>query len=293
MLELRSLRHLVVLARRLNYVRAANELGITQPALSRSIQTLEQHLAVKLFDRNRGGVSLTPQGRLMADRAKLLLLDAEDLERQSKMFATGEGGSIRFGMAPMPAQALLQPILSKKLKNTPAVVNEVVVRDVEELWGLLLFGEIEFFVSPNRPLHDLSQAHVEQLGEFPLSLIVRAGHPLLAPTPEPARFPLLRSTWTGVLVPNELEPIILGPPNIIEDFAVLAQLTLSTDALWLSSAYAIRDKIEDGSLVEFFRAKPQIEVALYSLKRRSRSPVAEELISACHEQVRRLAMEHA
>lgn len=72
MLDLRKLRHVVVLARRLNYVRAADELGITQPTLTRSIQALERQLQVRLFDRDHGSVNLTPRGRSIAERAGLL-----------------------------------------------------------------------------------------------------------------------------------------------------------------------------------------------------------------------------
>lgn len=274
MLDLRSLRNLVVLARHLNYVRAASELGVTQPTLSRSIQALERRLKVQLFDRDRGGVSLTPQGRFIAERAAVLLVEAEDLERQANLSARAETGRVRFGMAPMPARTLLSRTLSDRLSIAPQVTNEVVVRDVEALWGMLLAGEIEFFVSPNPPLHDLSEASVERLGRFPLSLIVRAGHPLLQGASPDATYPLLRSSWTGISVPGAVTRFISGPPNIIEDFSTLASITAATDALWLSSAFAIDAELRTGSLREFFRAEQHIEVAMYSLKRRSRSPVA-------------------
>ncbi len=71
-----------------------------------------------------------------------------------------------------------------------------------------------------------------------------------------------------------------GKANLIEDFATLADLTLSTDAMWLSSAYAVRAQIADGSLVEFFRAQQSVDVVLYALKKRSRSPLAEAICTA-------------
>lgn len=288
MLDLRNLRHFVVLARRLNYVRAAEELGVTQPTLSRSIQSLERQLQVRLFDRNRGGVSLTPQGRVIAERAGFLLTDAEDLERYSQQAAQGERGRICFGMAPMPAHALLRQVLSDRLNVAPNVTNEVVVRDVEALWGMLLAGEIEFFVCPDRPLHDLSQARVEVLGSFPLSVIVRAGHPLLESQREGERFPLLRSSWAGVSIPHEIQQRILGAANVVEDFATLAGITASTDALWLSSAYAVRRELESGSLVELLRAQQRFDVALYTLKRRSLSPLAEAIAALLRDHIRTL-----
>lgn len=287
MIDLRSLRHLVALARRLSYVRAAEDLGITQPTLTRSIQVLERELQVRLFDRDRGQVSLTPQGRQIAERAAILLADAEALEASARASGRGESGRIRFGLAPMPASAVLPKVLTDRLARTPEVINEVVVRDVEALWAMLVSGEIEFFVSPNPPLHELSQVRAEVLGTFPLSLIVRAGHPLLTGGAG-GPYPLLRSSWTGISIPDEITPHVLGRPNVIEDFGALASLTASTDSIWLASAFAIPEQIAAGSLVELLRAPLNVDVVAYSLRRRTRSPLALSTIKAFEAQVREL-----
>lgn len=286
MIELRRLRHLVVLARCLNYVRAADELGITQPTLSRSIQALERQLKTQLFDRDRGGVSLTAQGRFIVERATTLLSDADDLQHHSKLAAQGEGGRLCFGMSPMPARALLSKVLSDRLNAAPNVTNEVVVRDVEPLWGMLIGGEIEFFVSADIPLQDLALAKAELLGNFPLSVIVRAGHPLLGSAPEEARYPLLRSSWSGLSVPDEAQQRVLGSANIVEDFAALARVTAVTDAMWLSSAYAIEAEMRDGSLVELLRARQHIEVKMYTLARRVPSPLANSMAAVLRHHVK-------
>src|SRR5579864_7449308 len=106
-LELRNLRYLVTLSRRLSYARAAEDLGITQSALSRSIQTLEEHFAVRLFDRSRSGVRPTGAGSRILERAQALLANADDLERNFREEAAGESGTLTFGMAHVPARALL------------------------------------------------------------------------------------------------------------------------------------------------------------------------------------------
>ncbi|MFT3964675.1 MAG: LysR family transcriptional regulator [Sphingobium sp.] len=278
MLELRHLRNLAVLAQRLNYARAAEELGITQPTLTRSIQALERHLGVRLFDRDRSGVSLTPQGRGIAERAGFLLADADELERQSLLSAAGEAGRIRFGMAPMPARALLSRVLSDRLKEAPDVANEVVVRDVQALWGLLTAGEIEFFVSQDGLLHDVSAARIDLLGHFPLSLIVRAGHPLLSGGDPKARFPILRSSWAGLPLPPGIRGNVRGAPNVVEDFGTLAAVTASTDAIWFSSAHAVARELAEGSLRELPMGHGQhVRVVIYTLARRSLSPLAQSL----------------
>lgn len=297
MLELRNLRHLVTLSRYLNYARAAEDLGITQPTLSRSIQSLERQLGVRLFDRDRGGVSLTAQGRLVTERASVVLADTDDLERQSHLSATGDAGRIRFGMAPMPARALLTDVLAERLEAAPDVTNEVVVRDVEALWGLLTTGEIEFFVSQDGLIPDVSPARVELLGHFPLCLIVRAGHPLLHDAGPDDRFPIVRANWGGVPLPSEIQHRVRGAPNVIEDFSSLPGIAAASDAIWFTSAFAASEALAAGRLCELPRpaGEPSLEVrvSMYSLARRSLSPLATAFRKAFRHHVRAMGQDRA
>jgi DNA-binding transcriptional LysR family regulator len=284
MLELRSLRNLVVLARRLNYARAAEELGISQPTLSRSIQALERELGTRLFDRDRGGVALTPQGRLAADRAGVVLADVDNLQQLSQLSTEARAGRIRFGMTPMPARALLAGVLAERIEMAPDVSHEAMVRDVAALWALLVAGEIEFFVSQDGLLPDTAQARIDLLGNFPLCLIVRAGHPLLHGAPIGTRYPLVRSTWAGLPLPATIRDRVRGTPNIIEDFSALAGITAATDAIWFSSAYAAFEELRTGSLRELPQpadeAQVAVRVVMYTLVRRSVSPLAHSLRKA-------------
>ncbi len=294
MLELRALRNMIVLARRLNYARAAEELEITQPTLTRSIQALERHLGVRLFDRDRSGVSLTSQGRMVAERAGFLIADAGELEHQSHLSAEAEVGRIRFGMAPMPARALLSRLLSDRLRVAPEVANEVVVRDVQALWALLLAGEIEFFVSQDGLIQDVAQARIEPLGLFPLSLIVRAGHPLLsgllADGRFKGRFPILRSSWAGLPLPPEIVDHVHGSPNVVEDFGTLAATTAASDAVWFSSTYAVAEELEAGTLHELpHQYRQDVRVVMYTLARRTLSPVGQALKKLLRHHIRLLA----
>jgi DNA-binding transcriptional LysR family regulator len=292
MLQLRSLRHLVMLARRLNFARAAEELGISQSALSRSIQALEAQLGMRLFDRDRAGVSLTPQGEQMVERAGTLLADADDFEHHARLNALGAAGRIRFGIGPMPARALLPLVRADRLRDAPDMTNDVVVRDVDGLWALLLAGDVEFFVSQEGLLADATQARIETLGHFPLSLIVRAGHPLLAGDCPGATFPMVRSSWVGLPLPPEIRSRVRGAAHIIEDFGSLAAVTAATDAIWFSSTYAVTGELAAGRLCELPRPAEvtplEVRIGMYTLARRSPSPAARAFRQAFRLHIRDL-----
>src|SRR5689334_16184028 len=95
--DLTRLRHIVAIADTGSFSRAAEEVRITQPALSRSIATFEQRHGVRLFHRGRGGVSVTPAGALVIEQARTMLAAAGDLERSLRLFGKGEAGRVAFG----------------------------------------------------------------------------------------------------------------------------------------------------------------------------------------------------
>lgn len=293
-MDLRNLRHLVAIARRLSFSRAAEDLGLSQSALTRSIQSLERQAGMRLFDRDRTKVSVTPLGSIVVERASALLADADDFERMLRQTARGEEGRLCFGMAPLPAWTLLPNALSEWINAAPALTNEVVVRNVEALWPLLIAGDIEFFVSVEGQVPDAPPVRAETLGLFPFTLIVRAGHPLLLGNCPGATFPVLISSRGGIDVTllADLRDWAAGPPHVIEDYNTLVSLTKTTDAIWVSSAYSVIRDLEskmlfaldllNGSAPENFR------MVMYSLDRRSQSPGMLRLKQALRQRIRDL-----
>lgn len=283
MFELRRLRYLVTLSMRLNYARAADDLGITQSALSRAIQSLEREMGMRLFDRDQSGVRLTPEGQRVVEKAEALLASAKDFEHQVKMTARRLEGRIRFGMAPVVMQALLPATIPARLRAAPDFIHEAVVREPETLWHMLTAREIEFFVSPDWEMPEALPTRVDVLGEFPLSLAVRSGHPLLVNRASGQRFPVLVSAFGSKAgqLPVPLAYATPGGPHLFEDSATLNQLTQESDAIWMTSAYAIAKDLADGTLAELpwpDGATPgTFRVSMYSLERRSLSPSAIEL----------------
>ena len=94
-MEIRVLKYFLTIAREENITRAAEQLHITQPTLSRQIMQLEEELGVRLFQRNRVNVVLTEEGRLLRRRAQEILELADKAEQeiiQNRETVAGEIG---------------------------------------------------------------------------------------------------------------------------------------------------------------------------------------------------------
>lgn len=297
MLELRRLRYLVVLAKRLSYSRAAEDLGLSQSALSRAIQSLERELDVRLFDRDRAGVMLTEQGRWIVEKAEELLTSATDFEHQVGFVAKGAEGRTRFGLSPVPAPALL-PALAPRLRNMPGFVHEVIVGEVEALWLKLALGEIEFMICSEWnsawPIPEGMPVRKESLGHFPTSLIGRKGHPLLEAQCGRKDFPLLISNRIGVSSEATIAVLerFASSLQVMSDLTAARVLVRETDAIWLTSSYVVAEALVDGVLAELPLPTEiegqSFEIFMYSLVRRTKSPSAIEIEDVFRRQIEAL-----
>lgn len=286
-MEIRPLRHVAALARRLSYKDAAMDLGLTQPALTRSIQVTEERFSLKLFDRDRSGVRLTSAGRSFLKRAELLLREADDFQRTAQRISDGSEGEIAFGMAPLAAKACLPELVNELLAESPNLKVSIPVREANALLPLLIAEELEFIICTEDQIPSSSPVRSVRLGSFSPSFIVRAGHPLLTKrNTDATEFPLIASSPYrpgdgpyGTLGIDARR----GPQLVIEDNEALARLAQTSDVIWFSSSLAAPNEISSGVLVELPRprdcGKSMFHIAMYCLDRRTESPA---MIRAIH-----------
>lgn len=120
-MELRQLRQFVVLAERLSFRRAAEQLNIAQPPLSVSIAKLEAELNSKLFERHAHGVSLTPAGEAALPFAREALARSDEMREAVGAVVTGKHGQLRVGFVSSASYSLVPRIVARFRDAYPGV----------------------------------------------------------------------------------------------------------------------------------------------------------------------------
>lgn len=179
-MNIRRLQHIVVLADEGNFRRAAERVHLSQPAFSRSIQAAEAELGLKLFDRGTLEARATPAGAFVVERARSLLQQTSNLERDVSLYRERAIGDMTFGCGPFPAAALVPQLLAELRHRYPAVGVCVQVSNAFHLLANVRHEEHDFFVANIVDVPRDGMFHVERIGQLPAGLFVRHGHPLLA-----------------------------------------------------------------------------------------------------------------
>ena len=138
-MTLKQLKAFLVLARTLNYANAANELCLSQSALSLSIKTLEEELGGKLFKRNTRRVEITIEGQSLIPYAKKLLANWEDMEKDVKQRFKLNRGTLNIASMPFATHAVLPAVMHDFSQLHPNIsfsihdiTNEKIIEKVQE-----------------------------------------------------------------------------------------------------------------------------------------------------------------
>lgn len=277
------LRHILAVARTGSFSIAAEEVGISQPALSRSIQAFEADYGLRLFDRGKGGVTITPAGKLAIERARGIVNAAGEFDRDMRLFGQGRGGRAGLGMGPMIASLLLPRLASHLLTTSPQLTLVTRVGAPDQMLNALLDGTIDIIIGNSWQLDMVPGVAEEHLGRIPLAVIVRANHPLAKAT---------NVMWSDLDAFPSAQPFDhLGHVSqsgalICENFDVLREVVRNTDCTWLVSPVLISGELETGDLVELkLRDMPVSEtrISLAYLRGRTRSPISMVLQQAAME----------
>ena len=178
-LSLRHMRMIVALDDHGRVSAAAQVMNISQPAASRMIAEMEAILNVPLCERLPRGVALTPYGKALVRRARIILIEMRETDREIAELKAGKGGSVFLGAVTAPAIELAVPAIREIRKLYPRIEITMQVETSNVLARELIAMRHDFIIA--RIPDDLNPRLFESrvIGIEKACLIVRRGHPLM------------------------------------------------------------------------------------------------------------------
>jgi DNA-binding transcriptional LysR family regulator len=296
MIDLRHLRHLIAVATHPTLQAAADDLHLTQPALTRSIARFEESLGAPLFDRRGRRLALTELGERLVTRGEDLLRRVRDLEEEIRLWQGLGTGSVSVGVAPEAELGLLPRVLEDFVSAHPGVELTVRSGTTEALLPALLEGELHFLVADAERVLGREDLEVRPLAPDPIAVALRPDHPLAdRSTPELAelaRFPLAGAStaprfdrWRAEIGLRE-QGRPFSPALLCDNYEVLVRVAQTSDVLVFGPGRLLEAYAQAGRLkvMPWPLEGPDTQLCLIRSRQRTLSPAAARLWSCFAEE---------
>lgn len=289
-----ALRYFVAVAEALSFSRAAEELNISQSALSRQIKLLEEDLGAQLFDRIGRRIELTHVGDDMLWRCRALLEEAHQLDSRVRSLARGEHGLLRIGATPQTLESVLAVFLRTFLKSAPGLQVTLIEDGSNRLEERVISGELDLSVggrSQGSALHGTALFPLGVLAVLPgehsrtgarmVDIVQLAREPLLQLRPT---F-MTRQMFDGFCRIANFAPRVViesGSPH-----SLLALVRAQLGIAIVPSTVILGDLRESAVPVVFEGRQIGFDIHVNWDPRRQRSPAARQFIDALYAATRR------
>jgi DNA-binding transcriptional LysR family regulator len=307
-LDFRHLRQVRVVAEVRSFSRAARALHVSQPTLTRSIQSLEADLGVRLFDRGRRGVEPTAIGRLVLQHARRAEAIAGDLRRELELARGAEIGRLHVGVGPWGGTALIGPAVARLVQQRSQLRVLLTVVPRHEFLERLRHRDVDIVVGDVTGLDEQPDLEVARFSEHRTQVVCRYGHPLTRQA-SPTLTDLFGYTFAGPpLEPHVVAMLREHPsaefrrlwsrpegtvPLSCEVPAILKSILRRTDALSLMPTFMVADELRRRELAVLrgFDIGLGVPYGIAWLRDRTLSPPAAALVDALATHDRELVAE--
>lgn len=293
-----DLRMFLLLARHKSLGQAAEQLGLTQSALSKALARLEAEAGVQLFERSARGVTLTSIGAKLLERARSVVLATQDLEEEIQAHRAALLGKIRLAATPYMVSTLLTPVIARFLASRPLAGFVIETSLTWEAIRAVQAGNAELAcggLTAELP-QDIDHIVLQPLR---LHMVARSNHPRLNTLTTPAA--LAQERWALPRQSSSLHQVLadrftrngLPPPQIAVEWTgsgiAIGELLRNTDLLSLMPPRALAQAEGRGlSIIDESPMLRQTEIALFWRKGGYLSPLCMEfkntLIEFCREE---------
>ena len=234
-LDVPRLRQLAMIVRHHSFSKAAEQMGISQPALSKNIRSLERALGVQLLERGRFGAIPTAFGLALVRHADSIDAELRSASQEIEALRVARSGHARIGCGPSEATRLLPTALGRLRSAAPGIRVTILYGLNEALMPMVKHGEVDFALSsiPARcPDPDLKQL---RLHEDRAAVIARRGHPLMNRREQLTAAQLVDQQWI-LATQHELERLafdqlfleagLVAPQNTLETTSAVLMKTM-------------------------------------------------------------------
>jgi DNA-binding transcriptional LysR family regulator len=285
--DLRRLRYFLAVARERNFTRAAEQLHVAQPALSRQVRLLERELGVELLHRTTHSFELTEAGRALLERGPIVLASFEELWHTIRSYGAGEQGAIALAYGASASYETAPRLLNALTERHTGLRLATEVKSVNEIVRGLADGSLDVGIvrcPPTAP--DLESRSVRQEVQ---GVLVHRGHRLAS-----CSSVTLEDLASEVLLmhprdanPGHYDEIVgLCRSAGFEPRVMLRRLTFdlayspvaSGDAIAIIGASS-RDGLPDGLCWLALEPPPTVDVSLLT-RRYNRSPAVERMLDS-------------
>lgn len=266
-MNLRQLEHVIAIAEFRNFHRAADAIGLTQSALTQSIQRLEEEYGVELFNRSKREITPTAFGLTVIQTARQTLSQLKTMRRELDLMKNLQSGRLIVGCAPFIADALLEPALARMMSAYPHLRFSIKVGHGQGMIDQMVAAEVDLYVGP--PLETPDQRIAwREITLPPLVLVCNPDHPLLdleEPTAEdclayPIASPALAESYRAFLEKQVGAPSTPDGRDVYsyviesDDFGLVRRLVRKTNLISAMLPTMMQDEEAQG-LIRSFRIR--------------------------------------
>lgn len=181
-IKIKHLKLLVTVSEQGNIVRAAQELNMAQPAVTKIIRDMETAFGLELFERSSRGVSLTLYGEVFIRHAKLILTQVRHVSEELSTLQDGLAGHVTIGTLITASLTLLPKVLVRLREQRPNLSVTLQEGTNDRLLPALIRGEVDLVVGRLPEHQEYDSLASEVLYHEPVMIVAREGHPLASRT---------------------------------------------------------------------------------------------------------------
>jgi DNA-binding transcriptional LysR family regulator len=296
----RRLQYVVATARYGSFTAAAEQVGVTQSAVTKSVADLEQQLGYAIFSRTARGVLLTDEGHAFVERAARLLDEARDLMRRGASGSDPYGGVLKIGVCPASLEWILMEPLSTLIARHPKIRFDIVASSFDRTIQQLRGGAIDVALGYESAFEGQPDFRREALRPMPTSFFVRHGHPILdcetVTAADLSKYELILPSgsapydyfWSQIYEESGVDP--QDRLHIIDYFPIVTRLVSETNAIGLvavsyTQSRTFNKRFACVSYLESVEAMPVTPLCCATRLRWSPRPSVRAFIKACRERL--------